>query len=93
MARQKNQTQGIQDRRQGLLFNSRVKLFGQGKLRIKWKGPYTVIHASSHGAIILQDNDGKNFKVNGQRLKVFLEPFNSKEEVDVINLIDFHFLP
>ena len=76
-----------------LLFNSRVKLFGQGKLRSKWKGPYTVIHASSHGAITLQDNDGKNFKVNGQCLKVFLEPFNSKEEVDVINLIDFHFLP
>ena len=76
-----------------LLLKSRVKLFGQGKLRSKWKGPYIIIHASSHGAITLQDDDGKNFKVNGQRLKVFLEPFNSKEAVDVINLIDFHFQP
>ena len=76
-----------------LLFNSRVKLFGQGKLRSKWKGPYAIIHASTHGAITVQDDEGKIFKVNGQRLKVFLEPFNSKEEVDVINLIDFHFLP
>ena len=93
MARQENQTQGIQDRRQGITFNSRVKFFGQGKLRSKCDGPYTVIHASSHGAITIQDDNGKVFKVNGQRLKVFLEPFNSKEAVDVINLIDFHFQP
>ena len=46
-----------------------------------------------HASIIVQDDDGKIFKVNGQRLKVFLEPFNSKEKVDVINLIDFCFLP
>ena len=29
-----------------LHFNSRVKLFGQEKLRSKWDGPYTIIHAS-----------------------------------------------
>ena len=34
-----------------LLFNTRVKLFGQGKHRSKWEWPYTVIHASSHGSI------------------------------------------
>ena len=27
-----------------LLFNSRVKLFGGGKLRSKWKGPYISTH-------------------------------------------------
>ena len=52
-----------------LLFNSRVKLFGEGKLRTKWKGPYTVINTSSHGAITIQDDKGNIFKVNGQRLK------------------------
>ena len=41
------------------LFNSRVKHFGEGKLRSKWKGPYTVVNASSHGAVTLQDDEGK----------------------------------
>src|SRR5919204_566752 len=59
---------------QVLLFNSKVKLFGEGKLRSKWKGPYTVINVSSHGAITIQEDDGATFKVNGQRLKLFLEP-------------------
>ena len=72
-----------------LLFNSRVKLFGEGKLRSKWKGPYTVINASSHGAITLQDDEGKLFNVNGQRLKVFHMPYNSSDEFDIINLVEF----
>ena len=57
-----------------LLFNSRVKLFGHGKLQSKWKGPFKVIEASPHGVVTLQDDTGNTFKVNGQRLKVFLEP-------------------
>jgi hypothetical protein len=72
------------------MFNSRVKLFGEGKLFSKWKGPYNVISACSHGAITLQDGEVKIFKVNGQRLKVFYTPLNSNKEVDVINLIDFN---
>ena len=50
------------------------KLFGEGKLKSKWQGPYTVINTSSHGAITIQDDDGNIFKVNGQHLKVFLGP-------------------
>jgi len=72
-----------------LLFNSRVKLFGQGKLRSKWKGLYTVINTSSHGAVTLQDDDSKLFKVNGKHLKNFHMPYNSSEEFDIINLIVF----
>ncbi|EAZ04084.1 hypothetical protein OsI_26221 [Oryza sativa Indica Group] len=37
------------------MFNFRVKLFGHGKLRSKWKGPFDVIDTSSHGAITLRD--------------------------------------
>jgi len=48
-----------------LLFNSKVKPFGEGKLRSKWKGPYTIVNTSSHGAITIQD-EGNVFKVNGQ---------------------------
>jgi len=55
-------------------FNSRVKLFGHGKLWCKWEGPFKVINSSSHRAITLQNNEGTLFKVNGQRLKLFLEP-------------------
>jgi hypothetical protein len=36
-----------------LLFNSRIRLFGHGKLRSKLEGPYLVINATEHGAITL----------------------------------------
>jgi hypothetical protein len=55
-----------------LLFNSRFKLFGRGKIRSKWDGPFTVLNSASHGAITLQDSDGNTFIVNGQRLKITL---------------------
>jgi hypothetical protein len=69
-----------------LLFNSRVHLFGHGKLSSKWEGPYLVLHAVDHGTVTLQCNDGDTFKANGQRLKLFLEPNPQDfEEVDVLN--------
>ena len=71
-----------------MLFNSRVKLFGHGKLKSKWDRPYTVIDASTPGAITLQDDEGNTFKVNGQRLKLYLEPEINKD-FDVIHLIEF----
>nr|CAD39770.3 OSJNBa0060B20.4 [Oryza sativa Japonica Group]CAD40083.1 OSJNBa0085C10.35 [Oryza sativa Japonica Group] len=71
------------------IFNSRVKLFGHGKLHSKWEGPFDVIDTSSHGAITLRDDSVNIFKVNDQRLKIFLEPNETlDEEVDVIKLID-----
>ena len=68
-----------------LLFNSRVKLFGHGKLRSKWEGPFKVFNSSSHGAITLQNNQGTLCMVNGQRLKLFLEPNKELEEIDVVH--------
>ena len=50
-----------------LLFNSRVKLLGHGKLQSKWEGPFKVIITSSHGAVTLQNTKGTLFKVNGQK--------------------------
>jgi len=59
-------------------------------LRIKWKGPYTIINISPHGAITIQDDDGNIFKVNDQRLKVFLEPSHKfEEEIYMTELINF----
>ena len=57
----------------GVAFNSRVKLVGHGKLRSKWLWPYSVVGVLSHGAITIQDDDGNTFKVNGHRLKTFLD--------------------
>jgi len=70
-----------------LLFNSRVKLFRKGKLRSKWDGPYTVIEVAPHGAVTIKDNSGNIHKVNGQCLKVFLEP--EPHSSDKINLVSF----
>ena len=72
-----------------LMFNSRVKLFGHGKLRSKWEGPFKVIGTCSHGAITLQSDDGNIFKVNGQRLKIFLKP-EKIEEIDTIEFLQFN---
>ena len=62
-------------------------MFGHGKLRSKWDGPYLVLDAADHGAVTLQDDDGNTFRVNGQRLKVFLEQeMPELEEVDIFEL-------
>ena len=62
-------------------------MFGHGKLRSKWEGPYLVLNVADHGAVTLQDDDGNIFKANGQRLKVFLEPEMPEiEEVDIFEL-------
>ena len=46
-----------------------------------------MLDAADHSAVTLQDDDGNIFKVNGQRLKVFLEEEMSElEEVDVFEL-------
>ena len=50
--------------------------------------PFKVIKTSSHGAVMLQDDEGNLFMANGQRLQVFLEPQNL-EEIDVIEFLQF----
>ena len=42
-----------------LLFKSRINLFGHGKLRSKWEGPFLVLNTADHSAITLQDDDGR----------------------------------
>ena len=73
-----------------LLFNSRVKLFGQGKLQSKWEGPFKVISTSSHGVVTLQNDEGTLFKVIGHCLKIFQEPKKPPEDLDEV---DFLILP
>jgi hypothetical protein len=64
-----------------LLYNSRLHLF-PGKLRTRWEGPYVVRVVYPHGAVDIEDPKTRAvFKVNGQRLKPFLEMPSSEEEV------------
>jgi hypothetical protein len=61
-----------------LLFNSQIKLFGHGRLRSKWEGPFTVIEFAPHRIVTLKNDEGEIFKVNGHCLKIFLEPDNTE---------------
>jgi hypothetical protein len=56
-----------------LLYNSRLHLF-PGKLKSRWTGSFIIRTVFSRGAIKIEDpKNGNSFKVNGQRLKPFLE--------------------
>jgi hypothetical protein len=70
------------------LFNSKLWLF-PGKLRSRWDGPFTVISISPHGAVELRDpKDGNIFKVNGQRLKPFIQNPDPGTDVESVKLTD-----
>ena len=56
-----------------LLYNTRLHLF-PGKLRSRWSGPFIVKQVFPYGAVEIQNpKDSSTFKVNGQRLKPYLE--------------------
>jgi hypothetical protein len=56
-----------------LLYNSQLHLF-LGKSKSRRTGPFIIRTVFSHGAIELEDpKNGNIFKVNGQRVKPFLE--------------------
>ena len=63
-----------------MLYNSRLHIF-PGKLRSRWTGPYVVKHVYTYGAVDIENpKNGDVFKVNGQRLKPFLENEIFQEE-------------
>ena len=74
-----------------LLYNSRLHLF-PGKLRSRWTGPYIVKYAFLYGAVEITDpKNGNIFKVNGQRLKPFLEIL-TKNTDEVMYLHDPYYI-
>ncbi|CAB1184530.1 unnamed protein product [Spirodela intermedia] len=67
------------------LYNSRLKLF-PGKLRSRWDGPYVVVESFDNGSVLISDpKSGKQFKVNGHRLKPYLTA-ESPTPADKVNL-------
>ena len=55
-----------------LLYNSRLRLF-PGKLKSRWYGPFTMKSSSKTGAIVLMDNESREFTVNIQHVKHYQE--------------------
>ena len=62
-----------------LLFHFRLKLL-PGKLRSHWVGPFMVTKVFSYGAVEIKClKIDKIFKVNGHRLKLYCESFQTKD--------------
>ncbi|CAN6570912.1 unnamed protein product [Malus baccata var. baccata] len=69
-----------------LLYDSHLRLF-PGKLKSRWVGPFKVVQTFPHGAVEIENmKNNTSFKVNGQRLKPYLE--NVEEEL-VYQVVDF----
>lgn len=56
---------------QVLLYNSWLRLFPR-KLKSWWSGPFTVVKVFPHGAVEVTHDEKETFKVNGKRLKPYL---------------------
>ena len=54
-----------------ILYNSCLKLF-LGKLKSRWTSPFEVTQVFSSGVIEIKDQNRAPFKVNGQRLKSYI---------------------
>ncbi|RVX01239.1 Transposon Ty3-I Gag-Pol polyprotein [Vitis vinifera] len=73
-------------RAKSLMYDTRLHIF-PGKLKSRWTGPFIIHRVWSNGVVELLNSNGKdNFKVNGYRLKPFMEPFKSEKEA--INLLE-----
>ena len=67
-----------------LLYSSRLHMF-PGKLCSRWTGPLIVKVVYPYSAVEIENpENGKSFKVNGQRLKLFLEHFDHQESSEIL---------
>ena len=65
-----------------LLYSSCLHIF-PGKLHSRWTGPFVVKTVHPYGAVEIENpENGKIIKVNGQRLKPFLENFYHHESIE-----------
>ena len=70
---------------QVFLYDSKLHLF-LGKLKSRWTSPFIVHEVYINGAMeLLNSKDNRVFKLNGQRLKEYVVPFNEdKEELPLL---------
>ncbi|WJZ99816.1 hypothetical protein VitviT2T_018231 [Vitis vinifera] len=63
-----------------LLYDSKLHLF-PGKLKSRWTGPFIIHDVQSNGVVeLLNFNSTRTFKVNGHRLKPYMESFSQDKE-------------
>ncbi|RVW44008.1 Retrovirus-related Pol polyprotein from transposon 17.6 [Vitis vinifera] len=75
----------FQEGQRVLMYDTRLHIF-PGKLKSRWIGPFIIHRVWSNGVVELVNSNGKDsFRVNGYRLKPFMEPFKSEKEA--INLL------
>ena len=71
---------------QVLLYDSKLHLF-PGKLESRWRGPFIIHKAYLNGSVdFLNPKDKKIFKVNGQRVKLYVVRHSA--EYEEISLLD-----
>ncbi|RVW73693.1 Pro-Pol polyprotein [Vitis vinifera] len=69
-----------------LLYDSRFHIF-PGKLKSRWIGPFIIHQVHLNGVVELLNSNGIDiFRVNGHRLKPFIESF--KPEKEELNLLE-----
>ncbi|XP_068315021.1 uncharacterized protein [Pyrus communis] len=72
-----------------LLYDSRLRLF-PGKLKSRWVGPFKVLQTFPHGAVEIENmKNGTSFKVNGQRLKPYLDKVDEEQVYQVVDVLEF----
>ena len=71
---------------QVLLYDSKLHIF-PGKLKSRWIGPYVIHEVYPNGVVELLNSKGnQSFKVNGHRLKPYIEPLSqNKEELTLLD--------
>ena len=81
LVNQKNLTKG----QRVLLYNSKLHLF-PGKLKSRWTGPFIIHEVHPNGVVeVFNPTGNQTFKVNGHRLKPFIEPYSTdKEEINLL---------
>ncbi|RVW35038.1 Transposon Tf2-11 polyprotein [Vitis vinifera] len=63
-----------------LLYDSKLHLFPR-KLKSRWTGPFIIHDVQSNGVVeLLNFNSTRTFKVNGHRLKPYMESFSRDKE-------------
>ncbi|RVW20777.1 Retrovirus-related Pol polyprotein from transposon opus [Vitis vinifera] len=78
----------MEELRNDAYINSKVaKQRMKRKLKSRWIGPFIIHQVHLNGVVELLNSNGTDiFKVNGHRLKPFIEPF--KQEKEEINLVE-----